>query len=81
MRGKRTALVEGIAVAPAAARLAELYVRFARSATQLAYLLTGDRASAEDLVQDSFVRISSRLAPAQGGCVRDLSTQDGSHPM
>jgi DNA-directed RNA polymerase specialized sigma24 family protein len=48
-------------VAPAAARLAELYVRHARSATQVAYLLTGDRAAAEDLVQDAFVRISSRL--------------------
>jgi RNA polymerase sigma-70 factor (sigma-E family) len=42
-------------------RLAELYARHAPEARRLAYLLTGDRAQAEDLVQDSFVRITGRF--------------------
>jgi RNA polymerase sigma-70 factor (sigma-E family) len=43
-------------------RLGELYLRHATGATRLAYLLTGDRALAEDLVQDAFVRLAGRLA-------------------
>jgi RNA polymerase sigma-70 factor (sigma-E family) len=43
-------------------RLGELYVRHADAAVRLAYLLTGDRAVAEDLVQDAFVRLAGRLA-------------------
>src|SRR2546425_3976876 len=42
-------------------RLGELYVRHADDAVRLAYLLTGDRALAEDLVQDAFVRTAGRL--------------------
>ena len=42
-------------------RLGELYVRHADDAVRLAYLLTGDRALAEDLVQDAFVRLAGRL--------------------
>ena len=42
--------------------LAELYVRHAPEATRLAYLLTGDRSLAEDLVQDAFVNVVGRLA-------------------
>src|SRR6266545_4922877 len=42
-------------------RLAELYVRHAAEATRLAYLLTGDRQLAEDLVQDAFVKLAGRL--------------------
>ncbi len=42
-------------------RLAELYVRHAAEAARLAYLLTGDRQLAEDLVQDAFVRLAGRL--------------------
>jgi RNA polymerase sigma-70 factor (sigma-E family) len=42
-------------------RLAELYARHAPEARRLAYLLTGDRAQAEDLVQDSFVRVTGRF--------------------
>ena len=42
--------------------LAELYARHAPEATRLAYLLTGDHALAEDLVQDAFVRAAGRLA-------------------
>ena len=41
--------------------LAELYVRHAAEATRLAYMLTGDRQLAEDLVQDAFVKLAGRL--------------------
>ena len=43
-------------------RLGELYLRYADEATRLAYLLTGDRALAEDIAQDAFVRLAGRLA-------------------
>ena len=42
-------------------RLAELYQRHAHEGVRLAYLITGDRALAEDLVQDAFVRLAGRL--------------------
>jgi RNA polymerase sigma-70 factor (sigma-E family) len=42
-------------------RLAELYIRHAAEATRLAYMLTGDRQLAEDLVQDAFVKLAGRL--------------------
>src|SRR2546429_2558379 len=42
-------------------RLGELYLRHADDAVRLAYLLTGDHALAEDLVQDAFVRLAGRL--------------------
>jgi RNA polymerase sigma-70 factor (sigma-E family) len=45
-----------------AGRLGELYLRYADGAVRLAYLMTGDRALAEDLVQDAFVRLAGRLA-------------------
>jgi RNA polymerase sigma-70 factor (sigma-E family) len=41
--------------------LASLYRRSAPGAVRLAYLLTGDLALAEDLVQDAFIRVSGRL--------------------
>jgi RNA polymerase sigma-70 factor (sigma-E family) len=41
--------------------LADLYERHSSSALRLAYLLTGDAALAEDLVQDAFVRLAGRL--------------------
>jgi RNA polymerase sigma-70 factor (sigma-E family) len=43
------------------ARLADLYVRHAEGAVRLAYLITGDRHLAEDLVQDAFVKLAGRL--------------------
>jgi RNA polymerase sigma-70 factor (sigma-E family) len=43
-------------------RLAELYEAHADGARKLAYLLTGDRTLAEDLVQDAFVKLAGRLA-------------------
>lgn len=42
-------------------RLAELYVRSAPDALRLAYLLTGDRGLAEDLVQEAFARFVGRF--------------------
>ena len=41
--------------------LAALYQRHADDAVGLAYLLTGDRALAEDLMQEAFVRIARRF--------------------
>ena len=41
--------------------LSELYVSYAPDALRLAFLLTGDRGLAEDLVQDAFVRLVGRL--------------------
>ena len=42
-------------------RLADLYWRHAADAVRLAFLLTGDQHAAEDIVQDAFVRLFSRL--------------------
>ena len=41
--------------------LAETYVRLAPEVIRLGYLLTGDRALAEDLTQEAFVRCVARL--------------------
>ena len=41
--------------------LSDLYVAYAPDGIRLAFLLTGDRALAEDLVQDAFVRLVGRL--------------------
>jgi RNA polymerase sigma-70 factor (sigma-E family) len=41
--------------------LAELYERHVQAAGRLAFLLTGDSALAEDLVQDAFVRVVGRF--------------------
>lgn len=43
--------------------LAELYARQAPRARNLAFLLTGDRELANDLVQDCFVKLAGRLRP------------------
>jgi RNA polymerase sigma-70 factor (sigma-E family) len=42
-------------------RLAEIYERSAPAGFRLAYLLTGNRALAEDLVQEAFLRFVGRL--------------------
>ena len=47
--------------AAAGGRLGDLYLRHADSAVRLAYLMTGDRVLAEDLVQDAFVKLAGRL--------------------
>src|SRR5438874_8781926 len=43
-------------------KLGDLYLQHAGEAMRLAYMLTGDRQLAEDLVQDAFVRLAGRLA-------------------
>lgn len=50
-----------VAQASAGGRIADLYLRHAPSGLRLAYLLTGDRMLAEDLVQESFARLIGRL--------------------
>jgi len=42
-------------------RLEELYVRYAHQGIRLAYLLTGDPVTAQDLVQEAFARFVGRL--------------------
>ena len=42
-------------------RLRDLYIRHARDARGLAYLLTGDHGLAEDLAQEAFARVAGRL--------------------
>lgn len=43
-------------------KMAALYEENADAATRLAYVLTGDQALAQDLVQEAFVRVFSRFA-------------------
>ena len=47
-------------------RLSELYRWHADDAVRLAYLITGDRGLAEDLVQDAFVRLAGRIIHVRG---------------
>jgi RNA polymerase sigma-70 factor (sigma-E family) len=44
-----------------AGRIGELYRAHAPDALRLAYMLTGDRPVAEDIVQDAFVKVIGRL--------------------
>ena len=59
MMGTRT--VEEVATPSERGRLETLYAAHAPGAARLAYLLTGDRALAEDLVQEAFVRMFGRF--------------------
>jgi RNA polymerase sigma factor (sigma-70 family) len=58
--------VETNAVKLEGGRLGDLYRLHADDAIRLAYLITGDRALAEDLVQDAFVRLAGRLFHLRG---------------
>jgi RNA polymerase sigma-70 factor (sigma-E family) len=42
-------------------KVADLYASTGAASVRLAYLLTGDRALAEDIAQDAFVRVVGRL--------------------
>jgi RNA polymerase sigma-70 factor (sigma-E family) len=42
-------------------RLAELYRAYAADGVRIAYLITGDRALAEDLTHEAFLRLAGRL--------------------
>ena len=64
--GTRT--VEEVATPTDRGRLETLYAAHAPDAARLAYLVTGDRALAEDLVQEAFVRMFGRF--------RDLRNPD-----
>ncbi len=48
--------------ATARSSLEDLYLRHAGHGMRLAYLLTGERAAAEDLVQDAFIRVASKTS-------------------
>ena len=62
MNHDRTRVVTAVDREPGLrSRLADAYVRSAPGGIRLAYLLTGDRAVAEDLVQEAFVRFVGRL--------------------
>ncbi|MGH2756878.1 MAG: RNA polymerase sigma factor [Actinomycetota bacterium] len=50
-----------ISVSRRRARFGELYATHAPDARHVAYLLVGDRAQAEDIVQDAFVRVLGRF--------------------
>jgi RNA polymerase sigma-70 factor (sigma-E family) len=56
-----TFVTEARTVEGAGGQIADLYQRHVPAAGRLAYLLTGDRAQAEDLVQDAFVRVMGRF--------------------
>jgi RNA polymerase sigma-70 factor (sigma-E family) len=60
---KRNTVVSGVERQERVERsgLAELYVQHAPDGIRLAYLLIGDRALAEDLVQEAFARFVGRL--------------------
>jgi len=53
---------EGGLVRVSAESMAELYETHFGAAFRLAYLLTGDASTAEDLVQDAFVKLIGRFA-------------------
>ena len=62
MNHDRTRVVSAVDREPdLRSRLADAYVRSAAGGIRLAYLLTGDRAVAEDLVQEAFVRLVGRF--------------------
>jgi RNA polymerase sigma factor (sigma-70 family) len=42
-------------------RLGELFLMHASEMGRLAYLMTGDRATADDLVQEAFIRLARRF--------------------
>jgi len=56
-----TRTIEEVATPTERGRLETLYAAHAPDAARLAYLLTGDRALAEDLVQEAFVRMFGRF--------------------
>jgi RNA polymerase sigma-70 factor (sigma-E family) len=57
----RVEVRKGTAVTEPKRELADLYVRYVPAAHRLAFLLTGNRAQAEDLVHDAFVRCVGRF--------------------
>lgn len=62
----------GFRTKPLEKRLADLYSTHSRAAIRLAFLLTGDRDTAEDICQDAFARVGGRL-----GGLRDPERASG----
>lgn len=58
----RDAVAEEVPRRRTLGKLDRLYADHAASATRLAYLITGDRYLAENLVQEAFVRVFGRFA-------------------
>lgn len=54
-------MTEARAIEGAGGQIADLYQRHVPAAGRFAYLLTGDHAVAEDLVQEAFVRVLGRF--------------------
>jgi RNA polymerase sigma-70 factor (sigma-E family) len=52
---------DGRVIEDSGGRLSELYSTHAGSAIRLAFMLTGDRQLAEDVVQDAFVKLAGHL--------------------
>src|SRR5262245_55817845 len=61
MRASEEVRVEARSIKLEGGLLVELFERHASEAGRLAYLLTGDRELAEDLVQDAFVKLAGRF--------------------
>jgi len=61
MRTSEEVRVEARSIKLEGGLLVELFERHASEAGRLAYLLTGDRQLAEDLVQDAFVKLTGRF--------------------
>lgn len=62
---------ERIVVEPDGGTMAELYTRYVPAGIRLAYLLTGDRAQAEDLAHEAFVRCVGRFQHLRAHSVFD----------
>ena len=59
--GAETPGVRATVMNKASPKMTDLYGTFAPGATRLAYLLTGDKHLAEDLVQEAFLRMLGRF--------------------
>ena len=59
--GRATEAITGEAERVEGGVLEELYLQHADRAMRVAYLLTGDRALAEDLVQEAFLKLAGRF--------------------
>ena len=58
-------------------RLADLYRAESANAVRLAYLLTGQRQLAEDLAQEAFLRVASRLRESDAELSRQANEASG----
>jgi len=66
MDDKTSTLAGRTLVEPDHGTMAELYTRYVPAGFRLAFLLTGDRQQAEDLVHEAFVRCIGRFSHLRG---------------